>query len=94
MPKRRFSRYMLQPIPKKLDVAGAELHKHMKRGTRTFKGQDKKDKPKPDVRAYPKAGAAGSKSNPFKSKRAARQAGYKTGDLVHWKYGDRIRNRL
>lgn len=81
LPKRRFNRYMLQPIPGKRDV---DTEQFKDRGTRTFT----------DARAYPHAGEPGSKENPFKDKSAARKAGFRKSDPVYWIYKKRIRARL
>jgi len=96
LPKRRFARYWLQPVP-----AGSKTveGKNIKaRGTRTYKPKEpakqdnfyenkneekKVEKPQnPPRNKYPPKGQPGSSSNPFKNRTAARRAGYKRGDRV------------
>lgn len=81
LPKRRFARYWLQPIPGKEDYAGPGIKE---RGTSTYKGGPPKPEPDSKVEAIRK-NKLGSRDSPFPSKRAALDAGHKRGDHVYWK---------
>ena len=89
LPKRRFARYWLQPIPGKEDYAGPNIKS---RGTTTYKGGPPKPEPKGSVEAVRKK-QQGSRENPFPSRKAAIAAGHKRGDQIWWKasYGGKTK---
>ena len=87
LPKRRFARYWLQPVPGKQDYAGPNIKE---RGTTTYKGKKPKPEPKGTVAAVSKK-QLGSRGNPFPSASAAIAAGHKIGDRIYWKSGGRPR---
>ena len=80
LPKRRFARYWLQPVPGKQDYAGPNIKE---RGTTTYKGKTPKPEPKGTVPAVNKK-QLGSRGNPFPSASAAIAAGHKIGDRIYW----------
>ncbi len=84
LPKRRFARYWLQPVPGQEDYDGPGIKE---RGTTTYKGRAPKPAPPSSgVDAVRQKGDdMGTRRKPFPSRMAALRAGNKPGDRVYFR---------